>query len=238
MVLFCHITTKLKGDPDQALLSQKSSRVAFPTLLFMDHEGEVLSKQGERSVAAFRRSVAALESMKRLEKDVAKGDESAKAALFIAKLELGKFDFHGAKTASASLQFDDQQRQTLKTVLTNLEVDQIYADARKEGSFATLGTKFLAMKKAGRVPTSKYPQLRFWTQIMNLAQKQADAKLYEEAMKAYHAAAGNTKVYQRIRDRHAKVLEALKAGRPVPVPSRRATRLIPGGAKKPPAKRK
>ena len=66
----------------------------------------------------------------------------------------------------------------------NLEVDQIYADARKNGSFVQLGDKFLVMKNAGRVPTSKYPQLRFWTQIMNLAQKKRDAKLYAEAMKA------------------------------------------------------
>jgi len=236
--LFCHVTTKLKGDADQTLLSQKSSRVAFPTLLFMDHNGDVLSKQGERSVAAFRRSVAALDSIKRLEKVAAQGDVAAKASLFLAKLSLGKFDFKSARVASASLKFDDEQKKAVAAAMTNLEVDHIYADARKEGSFAQLGAKFLAMKKAGRVPTSRYPQLRFWTQIMNLAQNQADAQLYEEAMKAYHAAAGDSKVYQRIRDRHAKVLEALKAGRPVPVLNRRARTLLPKGAKKLPVRRK
>ena len=231
-MLFCHITTKLKNDPDQDLLGQKSSRVAFPTLLFMDQQGTVLAKQGERSVPAFRRSVRALESIKRLEKAAAEGDQAAKSAMFIARLNLGKFDFRSAKAAGASLQLTTAQQGILDATLVNLEVDQIYADARKNGSFVQLGDKFLVMKNAGRVPTSKYPRLRFWTQIMNLAQKKRDAKLYAEAMKAYHQAAGNSKTYQRIRDRHAKVLEALRAGRAVPVPTRRARILVPNPAKK------
>lgn len=233
MILFCHITTKLNSDPDQALLSEKSSRVAFPTLLFLDQEGEVLARQGERSVAAFTKSVHALELIKRLEKPAANGDKSAKAALFMAKLDLGKFDFKSAKVASASLKLNAQQRKALDSSLVNLEVDQIYAEARKNRSYGELPAKFLAMKNAGRIPTSKYPTLRFWTQIMNLAQKNRDAKLYEEAMKAYHVAAGNSETYKRIRARHDSILDALQNGKEIPVPTRRrAVRLLPSSAKK------
>ena len=232
VILFCHITTKLTGDPDQSLLGQKSARVAFPTLLFLDPQGEVLARQGERSVTAFRKSVQALELIQRLQVDAAKGDEAAKAAVFLAQLDLGNFNFNTAQAASASLKLDAQQQQTLAIALVNLEVDHLYAEARKDRSYADLAPKFLAMRKAGRVPTARTTRLRFWTQIMNSAQQSRDAKLYEEAMTAYQAATANSRTFQLIRDRQAKVLAALKSGREIPArAARRVLRKPPIGAK-------
>ena len=233
VILFCHITTKLKSDPDQSLLGQKSARVAFPTLLFLDSQGAKLARQGERTVGAFRKSVQALELIQRLQTVAAKGDEAAKAAVFLARLDLGNFNFNTAKAASASLKLNAQQQNALALALVNLEVDHLYAEARKDRSYSDLAPKFLAMKKAGRVPTGKSPRLRFWTQIMNSAQQSRDAKLYEEAMTAYQGATANSRTFQLIRDRHAKVLEALKSGSEIPAPAaRRVLRKPPIGAKR------
>lgn len=52
VVLFCHITTRVPGDPYPDLLREKGGR-GFPTFYFMDPTGKVVAEPNGRTVAVW-----------------------------------------------------------------------------------------------------------------------------------------------------------------------------------------
>ena len=57
VVLFCHISTRIPSDPNAFLFAEKGGN-AFPTLMVLDEDGNVLARQcGERSMRAVREVV-------------------------------------------------------------------------------------------------------------------------------------------------------------------------------------
>jgi len=52
VVLFCHITTRIPGEPHDELLKEKGGR-GFPTFWFLDPTGKVIGEPKGRSVADF-----------------------------------------------------------------------------------------------------------------------------------------------------------------------------------------
>jgi hypothetical protein len=186
----------------------------------MDARGEVLAKQTERTVAGFRKSQRALSVLTTLDKPSLRKDKSVAAAIYIARLELGKFQLTEATAKAKDLDLDRRQQSIYDREITNLEVADLYAKARESRDYAKLGAKFVAMKTAGKIPTGTWSR-NFWSQIMNHAQTERNAKLYEEAYGRYKTILGADKRYQRLFDRYDSVLEALRNGDEIPRPVRR-----------------
>ena len=82
VVLFCHITSRVNGDPHQDLLQQKGGQ-GFPHLVFMNAEGEVVAQPQGRSAEAFAKAHAAYLNCLELAKKLEAGDKSV-AASFLA----------------------------------------------------------------------------------------------------------------------------------------------------------
>ena len=199
----------------------------------MDAGGKVLAKQGERTVAGFEKSHRALATLAELDKPNLMRDGPVKAAVFIAKLQLGKFSLGSAGTRRGPLSLDKAQQKIYDQEIVNLTVSDHYDKARQNRDYTGIGPKFVVMKNAGRIPTGIYSR-NFWSQIMLHAKKERDAKLYEESYREYKNILGDDKRYQRIFDRYDATLEALKNGEPVPGSQRRAavrSRRAAGAAK-------
>ncbi len=56
VVLFLHNTSRVKGEPYPTLLKDNGG-TGFPTLWFLDADGKVITKQGERTVKAFGKTM-------------------------------------------------------------------------------------------------------------------------------------------------------------------------------------
>ena len=82
VVLFCHVTTRIEGDPHQELLQQKGGR-GFPTLKFLDAEGEVLGAPQGRSVESLRAALEAITTIQALGSKAERSPEE-EASLWIA----------------------------------------------------------------------------------------------------------------------------------------------------------
>ncbi len=237
MVLFLHNTSQVEGEPYPNLLREKGYR-GFPTLVFMDATGEVLHKQAwtKRSVAAFRKTHRALDTLARLAGKAKEGDESVKKAIFFAKLDLDRYGFKEAKAKMENLSFSDEQKTSLQTALVELQFDEAYKSAGADRKALT--KKILEMHKAGRIPQGRHSVRTFWSTLLNHAQAEKEAKLYEEALPKYKAAvyksstawrsssvrdealpkykAAKAAFYKRAFEYEDAVLEALKAGKEPP----------------------
>lgn len=204
VVLFCHITSRVEGDPHPDLLQEKGGR-GFPTLVFMDHEGEVLHKQGGRTVEAFQDSLAAL---KTLEEYAGKDDPTANTKTFIARLKLGKLGFEEAKEKLAKLpDLTPAQKKTVDNQMIMLEVQSVREKHGRDAAAA--GEHFAKMAKEGRIPKG-FDAVYFWQPVMQWAEKQKDAELYEKAMNGAMEALDHNERYQRYYDQWKKTLEDLK----------------------------
>ena len=177
MVLFCHITTHVEGDPDPKLLEEKGGG-GWPHLVFMDAGGDVLTTQGDRSIEGFDKTLGALTDMMKLEKMAKAGDKSAATPLFIAKLKLARYNFEEAKAKRKKLPSESKsQRKKIDKLFIGLEADEIIQSInRRDPDSAEAATdKLLAMHKAGRIPEGRAAGT-FWVRILGRAEKNEDAK--------------------------------------------------------------
>lgn len=220
VIPYCHVTTKVEGDPDQDLLRERRDR-GFPILVFMNAKGEVLSEQSDRTVAGLEKSRHALSTLAKLDTPDRAKDKSVAAAIFIARLELGRFGLRDAKARRRSLDLDEPQTRVYSQEIVNLTVSAHYAEALRDRDYTSLGPKFEAMMKAGQIPTGTYSR-NFWSRIMQHAQHERGAKLYEASYREYKKLLGDGESYRRIFARYDAVLEALKNGQAIPRPPNRA----------------
>ena len=223
VVLFCHVTSKVTDDTDQELLKEKGGR-GFPYLVFMDAEGEVIAKQGGRTVTALEKSVGALDVLAKLKNTDLTKDKSAAAASFIARLQLGKIEYADAKEEAATLELSEKQKAGVNAEFTNMEAMEIYQTARKERDFASLGSKYKKMFDAGRIPTGNLAGF-FWNQLLNYAMKEKDAELFGKALDPFKKLNSKNERAKPMLEWYDAVHAALKSGEELPPrPSRRRRR--------------
>jgi len=210
-VLFCHVTSHVEGDAYQGLLQEKGGR-GFPYLAWMDAEGNVLAKQGDRSVEGFEKTLKTLQDFLALEAKAAKGDKEAGVDALIAGLELGRYDAGQAKERLGRLgEIPADKRQRIDSLLVNLEVDAVMADVRSQEQAIEAGKKFLAMEKDGRVPTGR-TALTFYSVILEVHADNKDAKAYEASLGVLRQLAEGERGAARLLKRYEQTLERLKQG--------------------------
>ncbi|MBK8096871.1 MAG: hypothetical protein IPK26_07180 [Planctomycetes bacterium] len=208
------MTSQVETDKYQGLLREKGGR-GFPYLVFMDAEGEVTAKQGERTVAAFQATLSALSAVADLQKKATAGDKVATVDLLLAEMTLGRLDLAAAKAraekALALGALDGERKQKLDGALIGLEVEDLMAGARTREAAAEMAEKCLAMLKEGRVPTGRVART-FYLQAMSAAEKVNDAKTYETALGAVEKMMAGQQGAEAMLKRFRETLEKLKAG--------------------------
>lgn len=210
-MLFCHVTSRVEGDAHQSLLQEKGGR-GFPYLVWMDADGNVLAKQGDRSVEGFQKTHKTLTDFLALEAKAAKGDKAAGVDALLAGLELGRYDADQAKEKIAGLgKIPADKQKLIDGMLVNLEVDAVMADVRSQEQAIEAGTKFLVMEKAGRVPTGR-TAWAFYSVILEVHADNKDAKTYEATLGVLRKLLEGERNAARILKRYEDTLEKLKQG--------------------------
>lgn len=208
VVLFCHITTRVDGDKDQDLLRKMGGR-GFPTLMWLDAEGEQLAMQGDRTVDGFRKTGEALIALQKLEK--ADRTEEQEVEYFLARIALGQMDFAAAQEAAKKLKAKDELAAQIDAALLNLEIEEKIKSVRDRDAAAAAGKDFAEMAKAGRVPTAKgVTTAQFWMMVSEHAYDESDTKLFEQCITKVKEALGDNKRYARVFQTLDQRLEELK----------------------------
>lgn len=184
VVLLTHVTSFVVGERHARLLTDKGGR-AFPTIMFLDEKGEILTvqPQDEYTVPAFRAMLDTLNQWSDLKTRAAAGDRDVANGLFLVELKLGKLTFDNARDRARRLTgFTEEQQAEIAARLLNLEFDSIMT---KPGHPDGIATQLVGMKNAGQIPTGIKAQ-QFWTRIMTYASSELkeDADLFAEALAA------------------------------------------------------
>lgn len=182
VIPFAHITTRVPGDPDQGLLYDKGGR-GFPTLAFLDAEGRMVARQGQRTVDGFDETLqGAVQDFFALEKR-AKSDPAARDEFLKRQVELGQIDdFAKMRKRIEASKLSDGDKAGLMSQLDGWYMSK----ARAAGADGKL-TRALEMADAiiakDQVPTGR-GGLSFWGQYGRWAADSKDRKRLQRAIQA------------------------------------------------------
>jgi len=184
-VLFCHITSQVKEDKHQNLLSQRGGR-GFPHLAFLDAEGLLLAvHNGQRTAAGFDETVVKAKAFVDLRKKAEAGDKAAKLEHFLQAMDLGHFTADELRKRAKELDLGKDHMAKVEAACLNMEIAAIFEGVTQDKTtWVPAGKKFAEMKKAGRVPTDPSVAPNFWVFIMEYAYSEKDAPLFEEGLAA------------------------------------------------------
>ncbi|MBI2923901.1 MAG: hypothetical protein HYY18_22815 [Planctomycetes bacterium] len=209
------MTTHIDGAPYDELLNEKGGR-GWPFFAVLDADGTLLAKHGyDRSfdVAGFTKTIEEGLELRTKRRKAENYDKGAAYDWLVAQLGFGQLKLDEAKKKVTALGKMTPERQAvLDPLIANLEV----AEIEKEQAMA-LGKKFLELKKAGKIPAEDRTRMRFWNGLLEYAEEQKDAVLYEEAMNGalealVKAEPTMAQFVDRLREEYELKLRKLKAG--------------------------
>lgn len=193
-MLLYNLTTHVEGDKDQDLLRSLAGRVAFPTVLYLTPEGELLHKhRGDRTVRSFRKEIHAYYQLHLARKDLAAGKKAARIRILENQLKLGLFGHELAVKAYRSLDprllaEHPKTRDSIRQALVHLEAKEVYfgiiqgkTSSDRDKNRAKRAYEMYAAK---RVPTDANAW-RFWKLLVLHAEQTGSRTLYERAVKEY-----------------------------------------------------
>lgn len=187
----------------------------FPTLLFLDAEGNKLTEPSGREVANFVSTQTALGEWFDLKARVDKGEKGLGGKLLAAELALGKVDFPTAKARLAKLdKLDDKTKARIAKLMIDSEILHLIESAgRDEEKQKAAQKRMMEMLQAGMKPgeSAAYP---FWNSIMRYAEEIGDADAYGQAVAWFKETFGsNPRAKDYIADLEKKLAEMKKIGR-------------------------
>lgn len=184
VVPYLNITTHIEGRAHEGLLREVGGR-GFPTMKFMDGDGNVLGEPGGRDIAAFEKALASIESVFDLEKRIEAGEKGLEVKLFLAKMDMGAYKFEAAKKKAASFEkLTDEEKKAIAAKMVNLEVDHIMESAMtSEEGIKEAAVRFMEMVKEGNIPTGETAGM-FWSVIAMKAEEDKNIEMFEKALNA------------------------------------------------------
>lgn len=187
VVLFLHVTSQVAGEPLPTLPQDKGLR-SFPSLCFLDADGNVVTQPRRHTVAAFAATHARARTVVTLR---AKGDKATpeeRRALFLAELGLGLIPTGDIQARADRVALTDAERALVARKLVDAEIDAVMADVRTAGPDKT-DRALAAIHKAGRKPSADVNPA-YWVRLLQRAAKLRDGALADEAYAALLAAHG------------------------------------------------
>ena len=215
-MLFLHNTSQVADEPYPKLLQEKGFR-GFPTLCFMDADGNVLTKPTARTVANFVETQAATKDLMVLK---AKGDKLTDAEakqLFLTELNMDMIaagDIQKRADAVKGLSEADMALVAGKIVdgefsaILQQPIPRGDAAAQKTAMEETMA-RVAEMAKAGKVPTGQRT-LQFWSMALQHAATAKDVGLAEKAFAALEGSPDAQRMPAPRREGWKKLLEQAK----------------------------
>jgi len=210
-VLFLHNTSRVEDEPYPTLLRDKGFG-GFPSLCFMDAEGNVLAKPPQRTVASYQETATGAQALLALRDKGAKRTPAEEKELFLTELQLDLIPAGEiAKRSAAIPTLTDAEKATVQQKIVDGEYSALMGKMREIGPEA-LAAQIAEMAKAGRIPSAR-SQGPFWTQVLTHAAKQKDVALAEQAFAKVEEASKSMPAanVERMRQNWQKLLDEAKA---------------------------
>jgi hypothetical protein len=183
VIPYLHVTTRIEGRANEGLLGEKGG-TGFPTLMFLDAEGEILGKPSGRSVEAFDKTLGALMAISDLEKRIAAGEKNLKDDLFMAQLAMGQYKTAAEieEKAKSFKKLTKEQKATIAKAVVGKKVEAAM-NSMERGPDAQIkvGKKFKAIYDGGIYPEGDM-EGPFWGFLMEYAESEKDGKTMEVAL--------------------------------------------------------
>ena len=182
-----HNTSRVDDEPYPRLLQEKGFG-GFPSLCFMDAEGNVVVRQSARTVEAFEATASRLKSLfelrakvESLRADVSKSADLAKTEreLLFVEMDLQCVTADAAKQRAEKLALGKEDMAAVQQFLFGAELRELRGKARELGPEET-SNRIAAMAKAGKTPP-KDQESFFWQMTLTWAAKNGDAELGQRA---------------------------------------------------------
>ena len=208
-MLFLHNTSRVEDEKYPTLLKDKGFG-GFPSICFMDADGNVLTKPG-RSVQAFVDTHAATLSLSSLRSKKARTAAEDKQ-LFLAELTLDLIAAEQIQQRADQLTLDAAEKTLVAGKLVDAEVKALFGKMRENGPEKTAAA-VAEMAKAGKVPSAASAGM-FWNQVLTHASKQKDAVLAQQAFDALQKRYADEKApgIERQMQNWQQLLDEAKAG--------------------------
>jgi len=199
VVPFFHVTTHIEGRKDDDLLARKAARVVFPTLMFMDAEGNPLYTFDRAATSAwlaggpipidvFARKLEACERYVALAAKADAGDASVSVDLALAAARIGRIDVAELDRRLHDRELTPAQAKTARQLHVNDVCDRNVALLRtRRGNqpevYAQIEKDLVALYRAGVQPDCD-SAITYWWVIANHGAQTRDAKLLAAGLKA------------------------------------------------------
>jgi hypothetical protein len=177
-VPYLHVTTRLDNVPYDKLLGEKGFG-SFPTLAFMDHEGNVIGQPSDRTVAAFASTRDALIELDAVRKRADAGDPVAAVELLFLEFTLGKIKTDALEAGVANLaeHATPAQLARVKQVVLDARIYALYM-AGYRGEEPDMVGKMASILASGQTPTPGSPSCSLFWKILGVhAQVTGNTKL-------------------------------------------------------------
>lgn len=164
----------------------------FPTLAFLDANGDVLTSRVPRTVAGFRTVAAALATDAELAAALAKGtlDPDTSAKLLLAQVTLGKVDAEAFRTRADAITgtLSAANRKAIETQRVDFEVAAIFTKHQKGAQPGNdpsamqdaVAKELEVLLAAGKVPSDQ-AAWRYWLFLRLSAQRRGDTAMERRA---------------------------------------------------------
>jgi hypothetical protein len=186
-VVLAHVTTQIKDRKDDDLLGKKGGR-GFPYLVALDAQGDVIAKlKGGRTIEGFRAMMA--DGAKFVEVR-GKPKKTLDDEIFLLghDIAMGNADLEKAKARAAALKgLNDAQKKQIDGQILGLEIQAAMPRGAKSAEEAkprmlAAGKTFAEWWAKGREPVSEEAIGNFYSLILDHAEAQKDAALFEKAL--------------------------------------------------------
>ncbi len=181
-MLFVHNTSRVDGEKYPNLLREKGFS-SFPTLCFLDGNGNMLVTQHERTVRGFKQTLARLAIIDELKRELAeKGGLELERKVFLAEVELQSMTVDEIKKRMEQLALQAEDRARADAFLVDAELRDLRSRSRQLGTDAVTEA-IVAIAKAGRRPTPEGSSM-FWQVTLGWCSKHGDPELAQTAFDA------------------------------------------------------
>lgn len=210
VVLFLHNTSRVEDEPYPKLLSEKGFG-GFPSICFLDADGNVTVRNLQREIGSLTKARANLDQLAELRERVAKAeangkpDADAARDLLFVEMDLQMVTSDQVRERSKGMQLADADRERIERFLVDAEVKVLRGKARELGA-DEIGKRFTAMVRTGRLPSAE-GEVYFWQMVLGFAAKERDAELAQRAFDLLE----KHKQPATLRERNRALLEQAKA---------------------------
>ncbi len=199
-VLYLHISTRIEGRKHEGLFRAKGF-TGFPTLAFLDVEGGLTAKHaGSRVVGEIQKTADKSMAYMALRDKAASGDKVAVQHLFVADLELARYDFTlgSLKLAGLRKEMSENLQKKADQLMIDIQYNELRRRLSKELS-AGLGRKEYTRRyqglnldfyRSGLFPSGR-TALSILMGVMGYAFQNKDEALLAQALEKFKAQASN-----------------------------------------------